>query len=147
MKYFLLLLFVLPWFSMAPVPPTAKTNDEIRELRNRLAAMGAMEDDNQFLLEYWKFMAENHVSPIVRKGHWIPLGKAQLSVDAEGHPEIRDADNIATSVDSLQHYVLTDGRWMHAANRPLNATHFVLSTKSAVFIIDLLRQRVGIVDR
>jgi len=122
-------------------------NDGAKQLRDRLSSIISIDDDDKFLFAYWGFLRENGIDILLKKGDRVSLGKSLLILKPDGTFGIRDVNDDATTAKALSHFILTTGRWMQSKDRPADATHFVLSTDDAVFVTDLISQRVSILKR
>jgi len=122
-------------------------NDYAQQLRDRLSSIVAIDDDDKFLFAYWGFLRENGIDILLIKGDRVPLGKSLLILKPDGAFGLRDANDETTTAKTLSHFVLSTGRWIQSEYRPADATHFVLSTSDAVFVTDLISQRVSILKR
>lgn len=147
MKISALVLLALASFAGVLVIGSEAPNDDAKHLRDRLSRIVAIDDDDKFLFAYWEFLRENGIDILLKKGDRVSLGKSLLILKPDGTFEIRDANDDATAAKTLSHFILATGRWIQSEDRPTDATHFVLSTSDAVFVTNLISQRVSILKR
>ena len=147
MKFCALVFLALTVFAGVMVIGSESPNDYAKQLRDRLSSIVSIDDDDKFLFAYWGFLRENGIDILLKKGDRVSLGKSVVILKSDGTFEIRDANDDATTTKALSHFILTTGRCIQSEDRPANATHFVLSTDDAVFVTDLISQRVSILKR
>lgn len=122
--------------------------DEAKVLRQRLATLASIEDNDRFLLEYWKLLAQHRVQIAVKKGDRYIIGGGLLVEGPGTRYKLISRDDTREVVDKIAHVLTNDGSWKALPQEDiLGATHIVISTDHYVFVVDCGHETISVLNR